>query len=133
MKILRFSQGKGAPRWGCLEGDTVHELTGDPLENPRAGAAVAPLAKVRLMSPCQPSKVVCAAINYMGATDMAPGQTEPVVFLKSPTSVSGPGDEIVSPFPPEIVCWGEVELTAVIRRRMRRVPAKDVDAHLLGW
>lgn len=133
MKILRFSEGSGQPRWGCLEGGDVYELDGDPLASPRIGRCVAPLAKVRLYAPCEPSKVICAAINYWGATDMEPGQTEPVFFLKSPTSICGPGDEIVSTFPPEIVCWGEVELTAVIGRRMNRVRPEQVDAGLLGW
>ena len=58
-----------------------------------------PLGEVRLLAPVQPSKIVCIGRNYREhAKELNhPIPTEPLFFLKPPSSVIGPGDEIRRP------------------------------------
>ncbi|MBM3136443.1 MAG: DUF2437 domain-containing protein, partial [Chloroflexi bacterium] len=63
MKIVRF-QYRGITAYGLVEGETVYALEGELYGQFRRRAAVAPLATVRLLAPCQPSKVVAVGLNY---------------------------------------------------------------------
>ena len=73
------------------------------------------MAGRRLLAPCTPGKVVALAINYEGATGQTDQPGEPLVFLKPASSVCGPEDDIVSPFP-GLPVWGEAELAIVVGR-----------------
>src|SRR5437870_7773388 len=97
MKIVRYLDS-GSVQWGCVTGDSVFHLNGDPFDNPKAGSLVGSLRSKKLLAPCQPRKIVALGINYPGATGLTPTMTEPLVFLKGGTSASGPYDDIVSPF-----------------------------------
>jgi 2-keto-4-pentenoate hydratase/2-oxohepta-3-ene-1,7-dioic acid hydratase in catechol pathway len=89
---------------------------------------------VRVLAPVAPSKIVCIGLNY---TDHAAelGKTlpaEPLMFLKPPTAVIGPGDPIRLP-PGVGRVHHEAELGIVIGRRAHRVPkARALDV-VLGF
>ena len=54
----------GRACYGLLEGDTIHELQGSPFETvARARRAVA-LREVRLLPPCEPTKIIAIGRNY---------------------------------------------------------------------
>lgn len=100
-----------------------------------AGAAEAPIVGGRLTTPIRPGKVVAIGLNYLDhvrETGMeAPAQ--PLVFAKFPSSVVGPEDEIViDPTITERVDW-EVELAAVIGRRLRNVSVEDALDGVFGY
>lgn len=89
----------------------------------------APLAGVKLLAPCSPTKIVCVGRNYadhareLGSTPPA----EPLLFFKPPSAVIGPGDDIVYPRQSARVDY-EGELAVVIGRRCRDVtPAQAPD------
>lgn len=100
-----------------------------------AGIAV-PRRLVRLCAPVpRPGKIVGVARNYAahGAERGArKAPEEPVLFLKAPSAVIGPEDEIVVP---EAVSQAdyEGELAVVIGRRARRVDAEDALACVAGY
>ena len=81
-----------------------------------------PLARVKLLAPCSPTKIVCVGRNYadhareLGSTPPA----EPLLFFKPPSAVIGPGDPIVYPRQSKRVDF-EGELAVVIGRRCRDV------------
>ncbi len=58
-----------------------------------------PLSAVRLLAPVEPSKIVCIGRNYREhAKELNhPIPTEPLFFLKPPSSLIGPEDEIRRP------------------------------------
>jgi 2-keto-4-pentenoate hydratase/2-oxohepta-3-ene-1,7-dioic acid hydratase in catechol pathway len=92
-----------------------------------AGGVVAPRRRLRLCAPVpRPGKIVGVARNYPAHAkergDDAP-PTEPVLFLKAPTAVVGPEDEIQLPAATSRVDF-EGELAAVIGRPARRVPVE---------
>ena len=70
----------------------------------------------RLGSPvARPSKIVCIGLNYIDharETNATP-PAEPIIFLKSTSSLAGPNDAIVIPKNSEKTDW-EVELAVVI-------------------
>jgi len=74
---------------------------------------------VRLGPPiCRPSKIVCIGMNYRAhaAEQQEEIPKEPVIFLKSTSSLVGPNDPVVIPRNAEKVDW-EVELAVVIGRK----------------
>ncbi|MEV7096573.1 fumarylacetoacetate hydrolase family protein [Amycolatopsis sp. NPDC051045] len=91
---------------------------------------------LRLGAPvAQPGKVVCIGMNYRrhaeetGATPPA----EPVVFMKAPDVVVGPGDDVLIPRGSVSTDW-EVELGVVIGKTARYLGSVDEALeHVAGY
>jgi len=132
VRIVRFSTENSPAAFGCVVGDDVHLLLGDPLEAFSVGERVAALDDVRLLAPCEPRKVVAVAINFPGIDGWSEAMAEPVVFVKPGTSVCGPGDPVINPFP-DLPWWGEAELGVVIKRRLRDASPAGVEDGILGF
>ncbi len=82
----------------------------------------------------RPSKIVCAGLNYTDhAQEMGLGlPTEPVIFLKATSALSGPNDDIILPKNSEKTDW-EVELAVVIRKRASYVREADALNYVAGY
>ncbi len=132
MRLVRFIDANEQVAFGCVGHDGVYRIVGDPLGEPTQGLLVADLGSVKLLAPCAPRKVVAVAINFPGIEHYTPDMKEPLVFVMPGTSVCGPGDAIVNPFP-ELPCWGEAELGVVIRHRLRNVSEANARAGVLGF
>jgi len=133
MKLVRF-QVQGKTSFGVLNGDEVTELEGAFSVSVRPLAPRHILSEVKLLSPCTPSKVVCVGLNYRDhAREMGfPIPETPVLFLKPPSSVIGPGDVIF--YPP--MCGRldyEGELGVVIKDRVGRIAPDESCDHILGY
>jgi 2-keto-4-pentenoate hydratase/2-oxohepta-3-ene-1,7-dioic acid hydratase in catechol pathway len=130
-RFIRFrAGGDPTPRWGRREGGAVVELSAAPWEpGCRDLAERAPEGLV-LLAPAQPSKLLALAYNYRDLFADPAARTsarephysdpgfEPLVFLKGPNCLLDPGAPI--PFPRGAAeVWVEVEVTAVIGRRVR--------------
>ncbi|SEF86056.1 2-keto-4-pentenoate hydratase/2-oxohepta-3-ene-1,7-dioic acid hydratase (catechol pathway) [Nonomuraea solani] len=134
MRIIRYD-ADGTVRWGVLDQDgTVRAAEGDPYEGLRPGTPVGDVSRVRLRAPVTPSKIVCVGRNYAdhAAEFGNPVPKEPLLFLKPPSSIAGPGDEVVYPslsgrLDPE------AELVVVIGTRGRRVAAEDAMSLVFGY
>ncbi|MBA3621370.1 MAG: fumarylacetoacetate hydrolase family protein [Euzebyales bacterium] len=145
MRIVRVAR-PGGPAFGLVRGDLVVLLDGHPFADFTLTDQVAPLARVRLLAPVLPSKVLCAGKNYAdhaaemgGQGEVADGQgraggvpDEPLIFCKPATSVIGAGDDIRLPALSDEV-HHEAELAVVIGRLTRRVAVKDAHAAVLGY
>jgi 2-keto-4-pentenoate hydratase/2-oxohepta-3-ene-1,7-dioic acid hydratase in catechol pathway len=96
------------------------------------GRAVAPEERT-FLAPVVPGKIVGVGRNYRGhAAELGnPMPGEPLLFLKAPTSVIGPGAPIVLPPESERVEF-EGEIAVVLRERLRRVDADAARASVLG-
>ncbi|MGC8874288.1 MAG: fumarylacetoacetate hydrolase family protein [Chloroflexia bacterium] len=132
MPILRCSY-RGAVWTGWLEEGVVYRVEGD-LGSPRRGETLARLDDVRLLAPCTPTKVLAVGRNYVAhaAEFDNPPPSEPILFLKPPSSVIGPGDAIVRPKLSSQVDF-EGELAVVIAHRCRKVPAERALDYVLGY
>ena len=110
--------------WSRLEGD----LFGDY----RPGPALDP-AGLRRLSPVAPSKIVAVGLNYRDhAREMGkPLPAEPLIFLKPPSAMIGPGSPIAIP-PGAGRVDHEAEVGIVIGRTARNVRASEASDHVLG-
>lgn len=93
-----------------------------------------PFTEITLLAPCLPSKIVAIGLNYRAhAEEMGkPLPIEPLIFLKPPTAVIGPGDEIVLPQRSQRVDY-EGELAIVISKQCRNVSIDDAKSCILGY
>jgi 2-keto-4-pentenoate hydratase/2-oxohepta-3-ene-1,7-dioic acid hydratase in catechol pathway len=133
MRFVRFEHATGI-RYGVVEGEAVTPLEGHPWERVvRAGESV-PLGQVRLLAPCRPTKIVAVGRNYRAHAAELGNEVpaSPIIFLKPPTSVIGPGDAIVYP-PISQNVHHESELAAIIGRRCRSVRREEVPDYVWGY
>lgn len=86
-----------------------------------------------LRSPLDPGKVVCVGRNYREhAAELGnPVPSEPLIFLKSPSSVIGPRTPIVLP-PESARVDYEGEIALVLRARLRRATPDEAVRAILG-
>jgi 2-keto-4-pentenoate hydratase/2-oxohepta-3-ene-1,7-dioic acid hydratase in catechol pathway len=133
MHLIRYEH-KGQARYGYLEGETVGEVIGDIFGEFVRGGPVAPLAEVRLLAPCEPSKIIAVTFNYAERLRELglPPSTLPPIALKAPSSVCGSGDAIRLPPQARDVHFG-AELAVVIGRRARWASPEDAAKVILGY
>ena len=89
----------------------------------------------RLASPiARPSKIVCIGLNYVDHARETNAQipTEPIIFMKSTTSMVGPFDDIIIPKNSEKTDW-EVELAIVIGKKASYVEEQDALNYVAGY
>ena len=133
MTIIRFQTPTG-PQFGILEGETIYRAEGGYATGFRRGEAVGELSQITLLSPCQPTKIVALGRNYAAhaAEHGADVPSQPLIFLKPPSAVIGPGEPIVCP-PQSKQVEHEAELAVVIGRPARRVTAAHAWGYILGY
>lgn len=119
---------------GYLDGDKVYFLTAPMLEGGVAGKESVDLASVKLLAPCEPSKVVCVGLNYKDhAAEMNETlPTEPLLFMKPSTSVIGHLDAIVAPGHSKRLDY-EGELAIVIAKRAKNVSVDEAGDFIFGY
>ena len=129
--LYRIADG-GSPRYALERTGEWHALEGDPFGGYRAGPRIEREGD-GVLAPVQPSKIVAVGLNYRDhAREMGkPLPNEPLIFLKPPTAVIGPGAAIAVPAGAGRVDY-EAELGIVIGRTARRVPAAQAGEHVLG-
>jgi len=93
-----------------------------------------PLVEVELLAPSRPSKIVCVGLNYTEhARELGMEiPTEPIIFLKPPSSALSPGASIILPRESEQVDY-EGEMAIVVSQRCQRVSAARADDYILGY
>jgi len=101
-----------------------------------AEAANLPLDSARLLAPTQPSKIVCVGRNYREHAKELNHEvpTSPLIFLKPPSAVIGPGADIRRPHTVSQRVDHEGELGVVIRKRCHAIREdEDVRSYILGY
>ena len=90
------------------------------------------LDSVRLRAPLpRPTKLICAAVNYLEF-----GQREPAVldaFLKSPSAIIGTGDTCELPPVGASVFHHEPELALVVGKTATKVSQEDAMSYIFGY
>lgn len=88
----------------------------------------------RLLPPCSPTKIVCVGRNYVAHAKELGNEvpSEPLIFLKPPSSLIAHGDPIVYPAISQNVNF-EGELGVVIGKRARNVRREDALAYISGY
>jgi 2-keto-4-pentenoate hydratase/2-oxohepta-3-ene-1,7-dioic acid hydratase in catechol pathway len=147
MRYCRFETEFG-PQYGEVQErggyDWIEHLLPPPEEEPWAklpGPAEAalfeplPFGRATLLAPVRPSKIVCIGRNYRDHASELGNEVpkEPLLFLKAPSAIIGPGQTIHIPAQSERVDF-EGELAIVIGRRASRIGAEeDVKPYIRGY
>ena len=130
---VRFEQA-GQVGFGTLDGETIRVHRGNMYAGPEPTGASLPLSAVRLLMPCEPSKVIALWNNFaaLGEKLKLAVPAEPLYLLKAPNSFANPGDLIRKPR-----CDGKVvfegELGIVIGKRASGVAPGDALDHVFGY
>src|SRR5438445_3084086 len=141
MKYCRFEH-EGKATFGVIESVASREsITGVSADPPVAEArdvrSISALAldEVVLLAPVQPPKIVCVGRNYrQHAAELGHDvPLEPLIFLKPPSSILGPGQTIVRPAISQRVDH-EGELGVVIGKQCRHVGRNEgVKQYIRGY
>jgi len=133
MKIVRFAAG-GKVKYGILSGESIQAIDGKPFRYIKPADDRYQLSEVKLLSPCSPSKIVAIGLNYRShaeETNAALPET-PLIFIKPPTAVIGPEDNVV--YPPSLTRVDyECELAVVIKKPAWRVSKEVALDYVLGY
>jgi 2-keto-4-pentenoate hydratase/2-oxohepta-3-ene-1,7-dioic acid hydratase in catechol pathway len=127
MKLVRFQTQRGSFS-GILQDNEI--MPGGP----NAASGPVALSEVRLLAPCEPSKIVAVGLNYRDHAEELNMKLpeEPLLFLKPSSSVIGPGDTIIMPRQSARVDY-EAELAIVIGIEAKGVSEKDAGKFILGY
>lgn len=119
------------------EEGTLRFLYSDPFETLpggwQLGQEVPRGDGLSLLPPVRPGKIVGVGRNYRAHAEELGHEppAEPLIFLKAPSSVVGPGAPIVLPPESERVDF-EGEIAVVLRQRLQRADAEAARAAILG-
>ncbi|NPA49262.1 MAG: fumarylacetoacetate hydrolase family protein [Thermodesulfobacteria bacterium] len=133
MRIVR-ALWQERPVYGVLEEERIKLLASFPEEGLDFTGEEVSFSQVKLLAPSSPSKIVALGLNYRDhARELGlPLPEEPLIFLKPPSAVIGPGEEIILPPESKRVDY-EAELAIVIKRRARRVSPEEAFDYILGY
>jgi len=131
MKLARFEVG-GKVRWGKVKDDSLILI--ESPDKPEPLGKNYDLKKAKLLAPAVPSKLICVGLNYVdhAAELKMKLPDEPILFLKPPTAVTGPGGAIVYPSSCTQLDY-EAELAVVIGERCKDVGRDEVPDVILGY
>ena len=135
MRNARFMDAGEIVRIGLVEGDRVRLATGNLFAGLTATDVSLPLADVRLLAPIEPVNILAIGRNYKAHAEEWGGglPAAPVMFMKTTTSVTGPGADVVLPaIAPHAVDF-EAELAVVIGRTARAVSRAEALDYVLGY
>jgi len=134
MRFVRYQTEEKSPRYGWLLEDKIGDVEGDLFGEFRRLDATTPLADAELLAPSLPSKIICVGRNYAAHAKEHNAEVPeiPLIFLKPPSTIINPGDEILLP-PQSQQVEHEAELVIVIGKRGRNIIAEDAKDHILGY
>jgi 2-keto-4-pentenoate hydratase/2-oxohepta-3-ene-1,7-dioic acid hydratase in catechol pathway len=111
------------------------QMGGDIEDLPTRRMDRLPLAEARLLAPVRPSKIVCVGRNYREHAAELGNEVpaEPLIFLKPPSSLLAPEQQIRRPKLSQRVDY-EGELAVVMGRKSYKAgPDEDIRPYILGY
>ena len=129
IRFVRY-RADSAVSYGILEEAAVREIRGDPFHYSETGA-VRPLSEVKLLCPCQPSKILAVGGNYRSHMDGRPLFAHPEIFFMPPSALQNPGDPIRIPRDAIDVHY-EGELVVIIGPAASHVSVASAWDHVAG-
>jgi 2-keto-4-pentenoate hydratase/2-oxohepta-3-ene-1,7-dioic acid hydratase in catechol pathway len=140
-QYVRFTLDHSAPstltdaaggRYGILEGEQIQPVRS--LFDPQVDGEPVAVSAVKLLPAASPSKIVCVGRNYAEhAKELGNAvPTEPLIFLKPPSSLVADGDAVVYPKLSQNLHY-EGELGLIIGKRARNIAAEDWREYVWGY
>ena len=96
MKYVRY-QYQDTSSYGFLEGETIREISGGLFGLREETGIARKLQDVKLLCPCEPTKVLAIGLNYKSHLGDRTAPDKPAVFIIPPTALLEPGGQIRIP------------------------------------
>lgn len=134
MRLARYSFDSQPAVQGWVFEDKVGVVAGSIFGEYQRQEARIPLTEVRLLPPVLPGKIMCIGRNYVAHAKEQDTEVPevPLIFLKPPSALIGPGDTIYLP-PQSKQVEHEAELVVVIGKRGRWIAPENALDYVLGY
>jgi len=134
MEFVRFTVAGQEPKYGTLRGGHVHEIKGDIFSEWEETGKSFIFSDVNILAPCQPSKIICIGLNYKDHAEEfnLTLPAKPIIFLKPPSAVIGPGAEIIKPLQCKRLDY-EAELAVIIGKKAKHVEPHKAKDYIFGY
>jgi len=135
-RYVRYDDG-ASTSYGIEQGDEIHQLDGAPWAGGSTTGKVSRTSDVSLLAPAEPSKVIAVGYNYishreeMTHEEPRPIPEHPPLFLKLPTSITGPETDVVYPADATNLHF-EGELVIVIGQTTSKISPEEAPEHIFG-
>lgn len=135
-KYVRFQLGD-AVSYGEISGNEIQPLGGAPWEGGRPTGEKVAIDDVVLVAPVEPSKVIAVGYNYishrenMTHEENRPIPEYPPLFLKLPTTITGPDTDVTYPQDATDLHF-EGELVLVVGKTASKVTSDEAADYIFG-
>lgn len=128
---VRFEH-QGSIAYGVLEGDAVRTISGNPFNGGTETGQTVSLRQVKLLWPCEPTKILAVGLNYKSHLGGRPAPAQPELFWKPTSCLLEPGGTIMIPEGAANVHY-EGELAVVIGRKTKAVSPQEAAGCIFGY
>jgi ketopantoate reductase/2-keto-4-pentenoate hydratase/2-oxohepta-3-ene-1,7-dioic acid hydratase in catechol pathway len=131
---IRFEKG-GKTGFGTLEGDTISVHSGDMFVGAKATGDEVALKDVKILTPCDPSKMVCLWNNFhqLAAKNDFQKPVDPLYFLKAPNAYHPANEPIRRPTTYDGRIVYEGELGVVIGKKCFNISEAEAKDYIFGY
>jgi 2-keto-4-pentenoate hydratase/2-oxohepta-3-ene-1,7-dioic acid hydratase in catechol pathway len=131
MSVFARYKYQDAAYYGEVNGGTITELRGGLFDPAIPTGRELSLNEVKLLAPCEPSKMLAVGLNYRSHLGSRPAPQVPGIFYKPVSSIQNPGGPIVIP-PDAIDVHYEGELVVVMGKTVSRASREQAEAAIFG-
>lgn len=136
MKIIRVELN-GECFYAKLEGNKALRLAHEPFNGIELTDKEYNLSDLKLLAPCEPTKVVAVGLNYgehvQEMKDDMQRKADPILFIKPSSSIIADGEAIIRPLHMSERTDYEAELGVVIGKTMKDVEIEDTKDYFFGY
>ena len=132
--FIRFQEKDKEIKYGFVTNERIQVIEGNIFGAYVITKVEIKLDRVKLLAPCLPTKVVGVGLNYVDhakEVGLVLPKT-PALFLKPPSSVIGPNENVILP-PESSKVEYEGELAVVIGKKAKNIKEENVEEYILGY
>jgi 2-keto-4-pentenoate hydratase/2-oxohepta-3-ene-1,7-dioic acid hydratase in catechol pathway len=138
LKIVRFLS-EDTIKYGVLENNSIKGYACNPFSSAKSftpDQTIYKLSEIKLLAPCEPSKIVCLGLNYRAHIQETgfKAPENPLLFLKPPSAIINPEEYVIRP---ELPVKGRIdyegEVGVVIGKTAKDVPEDKATDYILGY
>lgn len=135
MKVARFLDDNSKGKTGILENGKIREISGDVYSKYRENGKVYDINSVKILPPCEPTKIIAVGLNYRDHADEMKRQLpqEPMLFMKPSTAIISHKEDIVYPEHMSKRVDYEGELAVIIGKKAQMIEESDAENHIFGY
>lgn len=134
MQIIRYKIGTEDSRYGWILDNLVGSIEGNIFAEFHRSEPEKNINDIKLLAPVKPSKIICVGRNYPEHAKEHGKEVPdvPLLFLKPPSAIINPGDNIILP-PQSQQVEHEAELVVVISKRGRWISPEKANEYIYGY